>query len=960
MDTVAYQAVKANDYRKLAKRIREVETSFPINMAALNGAGLTMLHVACYQGSVECARVLLEVGKANAHAMGRDNMTTPLHLAALSGNHQLVKLLLQYQGKVNAQDSAGKAALHYAAVGGHLESIRLLLAAGASSKVSDNNGRRPCDYALEKQQGEAAELLMNQEQMDEREDVGMGNTGDVHLTFERLDLRAQKVKELQDARYEERRLRQEADRRRRKEEEDRERKDAESQWRNGLRGGGGGGGGGNGGKFDFVDDPWKDMKVPKVDPKKQAPRDLRQWDKGDDKRGRPGGGGGGGGGGGARGSDDSPKMVDVNGNAVDDDGGGGKGNDPFKAKEFLDKQLAGIVGMEGVKNMLRSLCRKMAVDQQRAKYGFQNEQNLNMLFLGNPGTGKTSMARVVAGLLRYMGVLSKGHLVEVCRKDLVAEYSGQSATRTVAKCEEAMGGVLFVDEAYSLKHEGAKDSFGQEVVDTLVAEMENRRKGLVVIMAGYTKEMSDFFRTNSGLQSRFPHTFEFANYSYPEMADIFKGMAEARKLKVKVERDRLVPLITEAIPRSVAAKGNARAVRNLLEKVLAQQTDRVADKGTVSMESLLSLTEEDFKPYESEGDKKGGIGGGGGKDGVDGVLEQLDRVVGIKGVKDLVRSLRAKLTIAEERKAMGLPAEGVSSLHMVFEGNPGTGKTTIARLMAEMFKALKLITGGHLIEVSRPDLVGEHVGETAPKTRRVVESAIGGVLFVDEAYALVGDGKDSFGREALETIMKCMEDMRDELIVILAGYPVQMKQLMQTNPGLKSRFQHSVNFPDYSGGELYEIALQMLAPKGLELAPDAELRLRELCYLQAELNDPQSGNARFVRNLLDVAGMRQAERLLKMEARTREALITIEREDLDAKEEDFKKSMAGIVLNKTIFEGSAEHARARQLQPPPEGKCAVKTKDEDSDSAWGDEDDDDMRTDTIRSDDVSEPWPPGR
>jgi len=162
------------------------------------------------------------------------------------------------------------------------------------------------------------------------------------------------------------------------------------------------------------------------------------------------------------------------------------------------------------------------------------------------------MARVVASLLRHLGVLEKGHLVEVCRKDLVAEYSGQSAVKTAAKVQDALGGVLFVDEAYSLKHEGSKDSFGQEAVDTLVAEMENNRKRLVVIMAGYTKEMGEFMRSNAGLASRFPHTFEFACYSYADMAEIFVGMAQARKLIVAVPRQKLGQLIADLLPRSEA------------------------------------------------------------------------------------------------------------------------------------------------------------------------------------------------------------------------------------------------------------------------------------------------------------------------------------------------------------------------------------------------------------------------
>eukprot|EP00283_Hemiselmis_rufescens_P010244 CAMPEP_0173435482 /NCGR_PEP_ID=MMETSP1357-20121228/15177_1 /TAXON_ID=77926 /ORGANISM="Hemiselmis rufescens, Strain PCC563" /LENGTH=219 /DNA_ID=CAMNT_0014400469 /DNA_START=99 /DNA_END=755 /DNA_ORIENTATION=- len=179
MDSEAYDAVKANDHRRLSKILKERH----VDMSGLNGAGLTMLHVACYQGCLETARLLLEVGKASAHVQGKNTKSTPLHLAALSGNPDLAKLLLRYQVKADTRDASGKAALHYAAVGGHLEVISLLLSAGASTRVVDCQNRNPHDYAIEKDQAEAARLLAHIGTADDREDVGCGDTGDLHMTF---------------------------------------------------------------------------------------------------------------------------------------------------------------------------------------------------------------------------------------------------------------------------------------------------------------------------------------------------------------------------------------------------------------------------------------------------------------------------------------------------------------------------------------------------------------------------------------------------------------------------------------------------------------------------------------------------------------------------------------------------------------------------------------------------------
>jgi len=820
-------------------------------VSAFNGAGLTLLHVACFQGSLECVRVLLETGRANAHGQAKVCKSTPLHLAALSGNAELVKLLLQYQTKVNQQNSAGKSALHFAAVGGHLEIIRILLSAGACLETRDSQGRNAHDYAVEKGQKAAAEAL--ETRVARKATDAEPEEDGIMLTFEKLETQEIEAKAKRDEAYNN--MRKNFDKVRMGQDH----KD----------------GGGRGIWVPLDDNKRNKAGKPPAVRGGRGGAGLLDEDKKNADRPRRNG---------RLNSDplDSPGQVKDLGGEDDEDSGS---QSPLDFKEFMEKQFEAIIGMESIKNMLRSLCRKVAVDQRRAKFGFQNEQNLNMLFLGAAGTGKTSMARVVAKILRHLGILEKGHLVEVCRKDLVAEYSGQSAARTVAKVKEALGGVLFIDEAYSLKHEEGKDSFGLEVVDTLVSEMENNRRRLVVIMAGYTKEMADFMRSNSGLESRFPHSFEFPNYSYSEMAQIFRVMAKSRKLQVAVEEDKLVDLISTCIPRSVAGKGNARAVRNLLDKVLSRQTDRVADSGTSSMSSLLTLVENDFPTSSSSGDSReeGTSENGGSSPGsLEEILRQLDEIVGVVEVKQIFRSLRAKVTIAAERRSLGLPADGASSLHMIFQGNPGTGKTTVARLMGKMFKAVQMIHSGHLVEVSRVDLVGQHVGETAPKTRRVVESAMGGVLFVDEAYSLVSDSKDSFGREALDTIMKCMEDMRDELVVVLAGYPKEMQTLLETNPGLRSRFPVTVNFPDYSASELVEIADKMLAARQCQLSEEARKRLVHLCEAQVDLNDPMSGNARFVRNLLEIACMRQAERLLKLPKRTREQLMTLEGEDFSA------------------------------------------------------------------------------
>ncbi|BDG60005.1 AAA family ATPase [Caldinitratiruptor microaerophilus] len=263
------------------------------------------------------------------------------------------------------------------------------------------------------------------------------------------------------------------------------------------------------------------------------------------------------------------------------------------------------------------------------------------------------------------------------------------------------------------------------------------------------------------------------------------------------------------------------------------------------------------------------------------VLAELDRLVGLGPVKRTVREIAAYAAIQALRRQAGLAADPMT-LHMAFTGHPGTGKTTVARLLGRLFAALGLLSRGHLVEVERAHLVGEYIGHTAVKTREAVRRALGGVLFVDEAYSLARGGEKDFGREALDALVKAMEDHRDDLAVVLAGYPLEMEWLLAQNPGLRSRVAIHLHFPDYSPPELVQIADRMLAERQYVLAPAALVRLREVILLEPHRFRAQAGNARAVRNLLERAIRAQALRLAGRGPHTREELMTLTRQDLDA------------------------------------------------------------------------------
>ncbi|MCR4397824.1 MAG: AAA family ATPase [Firmicutes bacterium] len=537
----------------------------------------------------------------------------------------------------------------------------------------------------------------------------------------------------------------------------------------------------------------------------------------------------------------------------------------------LDAELSRIVGLAKVKDFLRDLEKQLLADQKRRKAGLKVEtgQSLHMIFTGNAGTGKTTVARLVAKMMREMGALKSGRLVETGRSGLVAEYAGQTAGKTTGVFLSALGGVLFIDEAYTLASDGPT-GFGREAIDTLVKLMEDHRENIVVILAGYEKEMDEFLATNPGLQSRFPIRIDFPDYSAEELVEIVRVMAGERGF-------RIAPGAVEALRdrmgferrRGGPSGGNARLARNVLEEAIRRQSARIAVADGVAAGEMIVLEEADFAPVRET------------PAGFD-LEERLSGVVGLGEVKDFVRSLQAQLRVQNERKRLGMEAGGPQTLHMIFKGNPGTGKTMMARIVGGILHEMGVLSGTNFVETDRGGLVAGYVGQTALKTKEVVRRALDGILFIDEAYSLAqeaGSGAD-FGREAIDTLVKEMDDNRDRLVVILAGYSAEMDAFLDTNPGLKSRFPTVIEFPDYSTAELEQIAARMFASAGFRLTEGASARIREI--LEAARQESHFGNGRYVRNLFEKAVRNQAVRLQREARFDRDSLETIEDADIQA------------------------------------------------------------------------------
>lgn len=502
-----------------------------------------------------------------------------------------------------------------------------------------------------------------------------------------------------------------------------------------------------------------------------------------------------------------------------------------------------LIGLQEVKDQVQEFINLIELYRSQGKD--ITHMNKHMVFYGNPGTGKTTVARIVAGILKDLGLVSKGHLVEVRREHLVAGYVGQTAIQTRQVIDSALDGVLFVDEAYELA-DGGENDFGREAIETLMARMENDRHRLVVILAGYQKDMERLYKVNDGVKSRIMSYLNFQDYNAQELKQIF--LLSARKYyTISPEVDQILDAVmAHAFKNKKEKFGNGRWVRNLLQavegKVAARQ--RWSDTSTLLPEDFCGLKLEELQGFvPSRGQQEIELQQSG--------LDRLKAMPGLTQLKREVEKLVNQARYAQMLEQQGEKAPGGVSRHMVFLGNPGTGKTTVARILADIYYELGILQKRTIVEVNRSNLVAEYLGQTAPKVDRVVNSALGGILFIDEAYSLVRSDHDCFGQEALDTLVKRIEDDRDKLVVILAGYDQEMREFISRNSGLRSRFTTYIHFQDYNAGEMLQILLGFLHGRELETSPEGEEMLAQFIIQELSQAHHDSGNGRWARHLAD-------------------------------------------------------------------------------------------------------------
>lgn len=501
-----------------------------------------------------------------------------------------------------------------------------------------------------------------------------------------------------------------------------------------------------------------------------------------------------------------------------------------------EKKIDKLIGLTEVKESIRKI-KAYALTNKDSK-----DLNIHMCFLGNPGSGKTEVARHIANILYENKILPTNNVVEVDRSGLVSQYFGATAEKTSRVISRAMGGVLFIDEAYALGNnsDAGITDYGKEAIDTLVKAMEDYRGKFCVILAGYKNEMLKMLSTNPGFKSRIQFMLDFPNYSRDELKSITELMLRNRQYTIGDMAMNRILDITD-IKRKEPNFANAREIRNILDQVIMCQNMRVAgtnDKELCIVDVNKYIQDAKINLPTFSGDTSNKVLNG---------EEELDQLIGLGNVKRMVKKIKA---YAKRNKG-----EEDFNLHMCFYGNPGTGKTEVARIISRILYDVGVLGEAKLVETDGQGLIGKYVGETASKTEAKINEAMNGVLFVDEAYSLVGSSSSNYGEEAIAVLLKEMEDKRGQFCTILAGYKEEMKMMLRSNPGLESRIQFTLEFPDYTREELGKIANAFLKKRKYEIEAHAlELLLDVTDYYR---NMPNFANARTVRNILDQVIMNQ-------------------------------------------------------------------------------------------------------
>lgn len=515
-------------------------------------------------------------------------------------------------------------------------------------------------------------------------------------------------------------------------------------------------------------------------------------------------------------------------------------------EDELDRPFETLERMTGLRQVKEQMARYRNLIQlaqkRKAKALYTPLPPLHAAFMGSPGTGKTTVARLYGSMLKELGLLSRGHVIFEERGTLMGQNYASEQENTLAALEKAKGGILFIDEAYSLyKPDDPRDP-GRNVLETLLTAMgDNTNHDWALLLAGYTDEMTALFSFNSGFASRIPlqNRYHFEDYTVDELMAIANSYCETNNYILTAEaRKALRNKVAYDHCHRDRTFGNGRYIISLLSnEILQSMASRVSKIKHPTLIQLITIEKEDIPASRLKNDEN--------------PLKKLHNMVGLSHLKQSIESHLNRIKLSILRNEQGIHT-ALPSLHMAFTGNPGTGKTTVADLIGEVYASLELLSTGKVIHVERKDLVGTHISETEKKVIEVLKRAQGNVLFVDEAYTLYGSPADSEenGYSAWEMLLAALEENPTDMAIILAGYPEEIEKMFQSYPQLKLHVPYTFYFEDYTEDELVAIAQETVAKMNLCFTSSALKSLRLLVRDKLAHRTAHWGNAHFITRLI--------------------------------------------------------------------------------------------------------------
>ena len=528
--------------------------------------------------------------------------------------------------------------------------------------------------------------------------------------------------------------------------------------------------------------------------------------------------------------------------------------------EDVMKELDAFVGMGSVKKQIRTIANDIAVQRRLVEMG-EAEEGLspyNIIITGNPGTGKSTVAKTLGKIFKALGVTSTDNVVTKMPNDIISKYVNESDKNMDAAINEAMGGVLFLDEAYDLEPMDSAgqstSSEGKKAIRTLMNRMLDDAGKFVVICAGYRKQMETMLNSNPGLKSRFSHTIHIEDYTAEELLQIYENAAKAKKYNFSLADESVRMKALNMFQNMVAMKddkfGNAREAVTKVKQTKTNINNRIsATPYEQWTPEFLHTAYLDDIPFEEAA-----------KVSVEDCLAELNALIGLEGVKTaltkLAHTINNEIELAKAENRTPVIPLG----HYLFLGNPGTGKTTVARLMGKILHSMGALPSPKVVEVVKHNLVGRYLGDTEAVTTNVINSAMGGILFIDEAYQLA---MDQYGKTALQTLVDRLENDRGKFVCIAAGYSHEMQEFISENSGFESRFpqRNRIVFEDYNPDELFRIFMIHARKGGYSLDPMAENAVRGRLTVLYNNRGRSFGNGRDARNLFDEVKGNLAARL---------------------------------------------------------------------------------------------------